>query len=35
LQEDVIMDTMTVREALMFAAKLKLPRKMSNEEKVG
>jgi ABC-type multidrug transport system ATPase subunit len=34
-QEDVIMDTMTVREALLFAAKLKLPREMSNQEKVG
>ena len=28
------MDTMTVREALLFAAELKLPREMSKAEKV-
>ena len=33
-QEDVILDTMTVREALSFAAQLKLPRSMSREAKV-
>ena len=33
-QEDVILDTMTVREALSFAAQLKLPRSMSYEAKV-
>lgn len=32
-QEDVILETMTVREALMFAAELKLPREMSRSEK--
>jgi ABC-type multidrug transport system ATPase subunit len=34
VQEDVILDTMTVREALTFAAELKLPREMSHEDKV-
>ncbi len=33
-QEDVIMDTMTVREALMFAAELKLPKDMPYKDKV-
>ena len=33
MQEDVILDTMTVREALTFAAQLKLPGSMSNAEK--
>ena len=32
-QEDVILDTMTVREALTFAAQLKLPGSMSRAEK--
>jgi hypothetical protein len=29
------MDTMTVREALLFAAELKLPKSMSSADKVG
>lgn len=32
-QEDVILDTMTVREALTFSAKLKLPSSMGSKEK--
>ena len=34
VQEDVILDTMTVREALTFAAQMKLPGSMSVEAKV-
>ncbi len=33
-QEDVILDTMTVREALLFAAYLKLPQIMTPAQKV-
>ncbi|KAL6756149.1 ABC-2 type transporter-domain-containing protein [Haematococcus lacustris] len=32
-QEDVILETMTVREALLFAAHLKLPKTMATEDK--
>ncbi|MEW5304769.1 MAG: hypothetical protein WDW36_007357 [Sanguina aurantia] len=34
-QEDVILETMTVREALLFAAMLKLPGSMPTREKLG
>jgi hypothetical protein len=34
-QEDVIMDTMTVREALTFSAMMRLPQQMDREAKVG
>ena len=33
MQEDVILDSMTIREALTFAAQLKLPGSMSHAEK--
>jgi ATP-binding cassette subfamily G (WHITE) protein 2 len=32
-QDDILMGSMTPKEALMFAAELKLPREMSREEK--
>mmetsp|Transcript_26239 Transcript_26239/g.42976 ORF Transcript_26239/g.42976 Transcript_26239/m.42976 type:complete len:702 (-) Transcript_26239:333-2438(-) len=34
-QDDVILDSMTVREALKMSARLRLPRKMSQKEKMG
>mmetsp|Transcript_26825 Transcript_26825/g.43807 ORF Transcript_26825/g.43807 Transcript_26825/m.43807 type:complete len:755 (+) Transcript_26825:191-2455(+) len=33
-QDDVILDTMTVREALVMSARLRLPRKMSHKDKM-